>query len=194
MIFDPKDPVYDAERFLMLDDVRIESDGSISPPSSMDGMMAGRYGNVLLTNGRPSKEVTATVEQGTVERWRIVNTANARTMVVGIEGASFRVIGTDGGLLAEPYTPKRLTVAIGQRYQIEVTYDQAGAVKLQSFPLVGSGEQEPRSFYDRAAIPWNATVNAMTMEIMESKTGAPRTKEELLSELDDFLAKVTPTY
>lgn len=133
IVFDPKGPQFDAERFLMLDDVRLEQNGTISPPSQMDGMMAGRFGNALLTNGRPAKEVTADAEQGTVERWRIVNTANARTMVVGLEGASFRVIGTDGGLLPEPYTPSKLTVAIGQRYDLEVTYDQPGQAKLLSY-------------------------------------------------------------
>ncbi len=134
VIFDPaKDPTYDAERFLVLDDIRLEDDGTISPESSMDGMMGGRFGNLLLTNGRPVKEAVASAEQGTVERWRVVNSANARTMVVGVEGASFRVIATDGGLLPEPYTTKKLSVAIGQRYDLEVTYDQPGTAKLVSF-------------------------------------------------------------
>jgi FtsP/CotA-like multicopper oxidase with cupredoxin domain len=131
VVFDPaKDPTYDAERFLVLDDIRLEADGTISPPSKMDGMMAGRYGNMMLTNGRPVKEAVASVEQGTVERWRIVNSANARTMTIGVEGASFRVIATDGGLLPEPYTTTKLSVAIGQRYDLEVTYDQPGSAKL----------------------------------------------------------------
>ena len=134
VVFDPaKDPAYDAERFLVLDDIRLEDDGTISPESSMDGMMSGRFGNLLLTNGRPIKEAVASVEQGTVERWRIVNSANARTMVIGVEGATFRVIATDGGLLPEPYTTKKLTVAIGQRYDLEVTYDQPGSAKLVSY-------------------------------------------------------------
>lgn len=134
VIFDPaKDPTYDAERYLVLDDIRLEDDGTISPESSMDGMMSGRFGNMLLTNGRPVKEGVASAEQGTVERWRIVNSANARTMVVGVEGASFRVIATDGGLLPEPYTTKKLSVAIGQRYDLEVTYDQPGTAKLVSY-------------------------------------------------------------
>ena len=134
VVFDPaKDPTYDAERFLVLDDIRLEDDGTISPESSMDGMMAGRYGNMLLTNGRPIKEAVASVEQGTVERWRIVNSANARTMQIGVEGASFRVIATDGGLLPEPYTTNKLSVAIGQRYDLEVTYDQPGSAKLVSY-------------------------------------------------------------
>lgn len=133
VIFDPKDPVYDAERFLVIDDIRLEGDGSISPPSDMDGMMGGRFGNTLLTNGRPAKEASDAVEQGTVERWRIVNTANARTMQIGVEGASFRIIATDGGLLPEPYTAKRISVAVGQRFDLEVTYDSPGTAKLVNY-------------------------------------------------------------
>lgn len=131
VVFDPAhDPTYDAERFFVLDDIRLDDGGKIAPPSSMDGMMAGRLGNVLLTNGRPIKESVASVEQGTVERWRIVNAANARTMELTVEGASFRVIASDGGLLPEPYATQRVVVPIGQRYDIEVTYDQPGTAKL----------------------------------------------------------------
>jgi len=49
--------------------------GTISPLNGMDYTMGGRFGNTLLTNGRPAMEATATVEQGTIERWRIVNPA-----------------------------------------------------------------------------------------------------------------------
>jgi FtsP/CotA-like multicopper oxidase with cupredoxin domain len=133
VVFDPRDPTYDAQRFLVLDDVRLDDDGSISPASDMDGMMSGRLGNMLLTNGRPTKEGVASAEQGTVERWRIVNTANARPMKIGVEGASFRVIATDGGLLPEPYTTDRLLLPVGQRYDLEVTYDRPGTAKLVSY-------------------------------------------------------------
>jgi FtsP/CotA-like multicopper oxidase with cupredoxin domain len=134
VVFDPKrDPTYDAERFLVLDDIRVETDGTIAKQSQMDGMMGGRFGNMLLTNARPVKEAVASVEQGTVERWRIVNTANARTMEINVAGASWRVIATDGGLLPQPYTTKRLLVAVGQRYDLEVTYDRPGTAKLTSW-------------------------------------------------------------
>jgi len=133
VVFDPKDPTYDAERFLVLDDIRLETSGAISPLNGMDYTMGGRFGNTLLTNGHHAKDAVATAEQGTVERWRIVNTANARTMVLGVEGATLRVIATDGGLLAEPYVADRITVTIGQRYDLEVTYDRPGPVRLVNF-------------------------------------------------------------
>jgi hypothetical protein len=45
-------------------------------------------------------------------------------------------------------------------------------------------------FYDIAAIPWNANINAETMEILSSKTGAPATEQDLWSELDEWLGKI----
>ena len=119
----------------MLDDILLSEGKRPAPFSSGMEAMHGRTGNVLLTNGRPSKAAGASVEQGTIERWRIVNTANARTMALELEGASFRVIGTDGGLLPAPYTTKRLVVPVGQRFDLEVTYDRAGETKLQRIVL-----------------------------------------------------------
>lgn len=134
VIFDPaKEPEYDAQRYLLLDDILLE--GGKRPAEFTQGMperMHGRWGNTLLTNGAKADAAQATAEQGTVERWRLVNTANARTMELELEGASFRVIGTDGGLIPEPYTTKRLTLPVGKRYDLEVTYDRPGPVKLIS--------------------------------------------------------------
>ncbi len=194
VVFDPKDPVYDAERFLVLRDIRLEDDGSISPPSGMDAMMGGRFGNVLLTNGRPAKEATAQVEQGTVERWRIVNTANARTMTLGVSGASFRVIATDGGLLPEPYVTDKITVPVGQRYDLEVTYDTAGVVELLNYVEVqdNAGKvsiQPMQSFYvdvaESARVPrtidWPSIVRPtrtpdteakITLDLQQDNSGA----------------------
>ena len=42
-----------------------------------------------------------------------------------------RVVGTDGGLLPEPYTSRRVQIPVGQRYDIEVVVDdEAEAVEL----------------------------------------------------------------
>jgi hypothetical protein len=42
-------------------------------------------------------------------------------------------------------------------------------------------------FYDRTALPWNANINAKTMEILTSATGAAITADEALKEIDDAL-------
>ena len=56
-------------------------------------------------------------------------------MDVSIEGALWRVMGSDGGLIAEPYYTNRLSLPVGQRYDIEVSYHQAGPVQLVSHVL-----------------------------------------------------------
>lgn len=135
VIRDRLDPDYDAERVLVLDDILIDPDtGGIAPAFSFHGeAVHGRTGNVLLTNGHVSEEAPSGVAtRHQVERWRVVNTANARTMQLSVEGATFRVIGTDGGRLAEPYVTERLLMPVGQRYDLEVTYSSPGRVELIS--------------------------------------------------------------
>lgn len=137
VFMDEDDPEYDAERIVVLDDILIDPDSELLPPAlgSHPEVMHGRYGNVLLTNGYISEAATAEAEQGHVERWRLVNTANARTMTLSIEGASFRVIGVDGGKLREPYELDRLLMPVGTRFDVEVTYQDAGEVRLVSHVL-----------------------------------------------------------
>jgi FtsP/CotA-like multicopper oxidase with cupredoxin domain len=164
VIRDRYDPAYDAERYVLLDDVLVDPDTGDFVPFMQDSMeaMHGRYGNILLTNGRPSPGAAAEVQEGTVERWRLVNTANARTMELDLRGASFRVIGTDGGLLREPYDVDYLFIAVGQRYDLEVRYDRPGAAEVLSIVPTAEGQESIPVFHaDVAAtgvaprvVPW----------------------------------------
>lgn len=43
-------------------------------------------------------------------------------------------------------------------------------------------------FYDRTALPWNANIDARTMEILTAGTGAVTSREGILKEIDDALA------
>jgi FtsP/CotA-like multicopper oxidase with cupredoxin domain len=133
----PEDPKYHRERYLLLDDLTIDPNTGDFPPTLIEMMelVHGRMGKMFLTNGKPSEEVIDTADQGTIERWRIVNASNARTMKLSLRGASFRVIATDGGLLREPYTTDSLIVAVGQRYDLEVSYASAGRAELISHQL-----------------------------------------------------------
>jgi FtsP/CotA-like multicopper oxidase with cupredoxin domain len=134
VVHEAEPPVFDAERAFVLDDILL--DGDRIPPflQSHPEIAHGRSGNVLLTNGR-FEPAPGVARAGQVERWRIVNVANARTMEISIEGARFRVIGTDGGLIAEPYETQRLQLAVGQRYDLEVRYNSAGTARLVSHIL-----------------------------------------------------------
>jgi FtsP/CotA-like multicopper oxidase with cupredoxin domain len=115
-------PEVDADRAFVLDDVRLNQDGTIAAfgANHMD-VMHGRTGNVLLVNGSdavPSMELG----ENQVERWRLVNTANGRTMTVQFPGLEVREIGADAGLWPQSLTRvvDRVVLPVGARAELEV--------------------------------------------------------------------------
>ena len=90
VVHDADDPEYDLERVLVLDDIVLESGSEMLPPflATHPEIMHGRYGNTLLTNGQLSELVAGEATKGQVERWRIVNVANARTMELSVTGCA----------------------------------------------------------------------------------------------------------
>ncbi|TNF30706.1 MAG: multicopper oxidase family protein [Deltaproteobacteria bacterium] len=134
----------DVERFILLDDVLIEG-GEIAPAlATFMEQMHGRTGNHLLINGQLDDPLAPAVTVGHVERWRVLNPSNARTFTVGFVGDNvhWRVMGTDGGLLPEPYETDRLDIAVGQRYDLEVRYDGPGEAAFVTWiPTVNAQNQ-----------------------------------------------------
>ena len=141
IVIEEKDaPVFTGERMHVIADTRLNASYQHDTFRTPMDMMMGRFGDRILANGT-TKPVGGTIARGAVERWRIVNVAPARTMEIGVEGASFRVIGTDGGLLPEPFTTNRLVVTVGQRYDLEVTADDPNATEVKlvgHFPVQAS--------------------------------------------------------
>ncbi len=138
IVHEEEPPEVDADRYFMLDDILLRDDGR-HQSFTTTGMigMHGRLGNVLLANGS-AQVLTATLQPGTVERWRLVNTANARLLYANIIGASWRVVGVDGGILEEPYTPQRLRIPVGRRFDVEVI-PTPGAERVELRVLIPNG-------------------------------------------------------
>ena len=110
------EPQVDDERILVLDDVRLKPDGTLSEYLDDTSKMLGREGNTLLVNGVPN--ATIPVRAGATTRFRIVNVANGRFFNLRLPGHVWRVIGTDGGLLPKPYDSEKLLVIPGERYDV----------------------------------------------------------------------------
>lgn len=113
-------PDVSADRYFVLDDVKVDAAGQLAQGSDELDAMMGRQGNVLLVNGQRLPELA--VKVGARERWRFVNSANGRYFNLSLPGHSFLVIGWDGGLLPEPYSAETLLVAPGERYEVLVTF------------------------------------------------------------------------
>jgi FtsP/CotA-like multicopper oxidase with cupredoxin domain len=117
-----------ADRYLVLDDVKLRGDGQLDENIDPLDVMLGRPGNVFLVNGvrLPRLQVAA----GSQERWRLVNVANGRYFNLSLPGHRFYVIGWDGGLLPVPYVRDSLLIAPGERYEVLVTFESPGREPL----------------------------------------------------------------
>lgn len=138
----PGEPTVDVERVLMLDDVELDDDGAVVIEPSHDDVLFGRRGNVLLVNGRLPGHAPA--RGGTVERWRLVDTSNGRYFSISLPGHRLRVIGWDGGPVAEPYDVDSLVIAPGQRYDVLVALhgEHGQALELQTLAVDRGGGHE----------------------------------------------------
>lgn len=151
VVHEAEPPPFDRERMIVLDDVRLENNGAISPHNaSGPDVGRGRLGNTLLINGRAEPWRVEIPRNGT-ERWRIVNASNARTFtLVFDDGSPLRVIGTDGGLLPTPYETTRLDVAVGQRYELDLRMDdparESRTLQTLVSVLAGDGGIDTRAF------------------------------------------------
>lgn len=91
--------------------------------------MMGRQGNRLLLNGRMNPIVHA--RAGSVERWRLVNTANARFFRVALPGAQLRRLGGDSGLSDTAIEVDEILLAAAQRADVLVRFGGDPGTQLE---------------------------------------------------------------
>lgn len=112
------EPMFDAERVLVIDDVALDRSGEIKPPGWWIEHHDGRQGSTRLINGRQEPELT--IAGGQIERWRIVNASSARYVRLSIGGRPFTLIGTDGGLIDAPVPMTEILLAPADRAELAV--------------------------------------------------------------------------
>ena len=159
---------------LVIQDRRLFADGthpySAGATLAMHDMMAGLKGETMLVNG--VVEPRGVVPRGLV-RLRVLNGSNARNYHLGFDdGRSFRVIASDGGLLAAPIVTTRALVAPGERVELLVDFgaDAAGAtVRLQSF----SGEVAAQLFTGMMGANLADALDRATFDLATFEIGAP---------------------
>ncbi|MFI6428076.1 multicopper oxidase family protein [Promicromonospora sp. NPDC050880] len=112
----------------------------------------GVIGDEILVNGTlgPFFDVTTRLV-----RLRLLNASNARLYHFGFSDARrFALVGTDGGLLAEPWETDRLHLSPGERAEIVVEFAPGETVDLRSYPSPDLGGTSGRldGFADRLDI------------------------------------------
>ena len=118
VVDDPAEPALGDELVMVMSDIGIEDDGSLSPPdkSGWFGDYFGREGSTLLVNGKIAPTVRA--RAGVPQRWRVVNAARSRYFRFTVPGQPLVRIGGDGGLVEEATAVSEVTIAPGERAEI----------------------------------------------------------------------------
>ena len=158
----PDEPVFDGERVLHLDDLKLDEEGRLAPFGDPHEHHAGREGDVRLVNGEQEPELE--IAAGRIERWRIVNAANTRFVRLSIGGRPFTVIGTDGGLLPAPVQATETLITPGERVDLAVgPFSEGELLKIEALPYDRGKGETPRERFatlrvgpaapSRAAIP-----------------------------------------
>jgi blue copper oxidase len=134
IVDDDQEADLDLPRTYGIDDLPvIVQDRNFDGDNQFDG--AGR-GDELLVNGTFDPYVDVAHER---VRLRLLNGSNARFFNFGfVDGRSFDMIASDGGLLPSPVTLDRVPLSPGERAEIVVAFEPGEAAVLRSFPR-GSG-------------------------------------------------------
>ena len=107
------------EAHLFISGLRLDADARVPPDTPLDWTI-GRQNEKLLVNG--GRLPVRALRPGTTERWRVFNATNARHFRLALDGHSFTLVGTDGGLLAAPVAGlTEITLAPAQRVELVVT-------------------------------------------------------------------------
>ncbi|MGE3546220.1 MAG: multicopper oxidase family protein, partial [Kofleriaceae bacterium] len=142
IVLGANEPQFDADRVLVLDDVKIDRRGRIAKPALFD-RHSGREGNVLVINGQtqPHYEMAA----GQTERWRIINAASSRYVRLSLGGRPFKIIGSDGGLLESPVTVTETLITPGDRVELAVGpfEDEGAEIAIESLPYRRTSMKRP---------------------------------------------------
>ncbi|MDD5479735.1 multicopper oxidase family protein [Rhodoferax sp.] len=122
------------ERHLVFSDLKLGADGHIAA-NDMNDEMNGREGQFALVNAQ--RQPLLTFDAGGRERWRIWNANSARYLRLTLPGATFTLVGTDGGLLAKPVTGlTELLMTAAERMEVIVDAPKGGGkVGLVTAPV-----------------------------------------------------------
>ncbi|THU32036.1 multicopper oxidase family protein [Niastella caeni] len=119
IVEDDTEPVFDADKVLMMDDIKLTADNEFRKGNFIERWMErhdGRQGDIVLLNGKEEPEIN--INAGQTERWRFINSSSARYIRLYLGGKDFKIIGTDGGLLEHPEEVTEVLIIPGERMDI----------------------------------------------------------------------------
>ena len=121
-------PVNEAEGLtigdVLLDDAGPAPWGDVAPTHAL----MGRFGNVLLVNGRWRPRWT--FRRGEIVRFYLTNVSTARPYNLSFGTARMKVIGSDGGRFEREAWVSSVVIAPAERYIVDVQFTSPGSIAL----------------------------------------------------------------
>ena len=113
---------------LILDDLLLDRYGDPVAYGKDDAThpLMGRFGNVMLVNGREADAYSLSVDRGSVVRFYLTNVANTRTFRWTIPNTQMKLIGSDIGRYEKESFVDAVTIAPAERYIVDVFFEKAG--------------------------------------------------------------------
>ena len=165
---------------------RLVYDGGGTGMGRMMSGMFGFFGDTVLVNGKARFEQTV---ERRAYRLRLLNGSNARIYRLAFsDGRALTVVGTDGGLLAQPLQRRAVTLAPGERIELWVDFSRDGsgsrvALVSEAFSAgngAGMGGMMGRGMMNRgAASGQGAAMHLASFIVRGSAAGADRLPEKL---------------
>ncbi len=117
------------DEILMLDDLLVDDAGLL--PFGREGAnhaLMGRFGNVLLVNGRPDYRLE--VRRGEVVRFHLTNASNTRTFNLVFGDEKSKVLAADVSRFEREQWTESVMMGPAQRYVVDVRFDEPGTAAI----------------------------------------------------------------
>ncbi|HZX20217.1 MAG TPA: multicopper oxidase family protein [archaeon] len=116
------------EEVIFLDDIKLSNGQPLFYNDLTDHALMGRFGNVMLTNGKTDYELK--MKKGEVVRLFFANAANTRTFNVTIPGTKMKLVGSDGGTFEKEEFVDSIIISPSERYIAEVLFESEGTYEI----------------------------------------------------------------
>ncbi|GJD36267.1 multicopper oxidase family protein [Methylobacterium aerolatum] len=140
IVEEAKPPAVDADLGLLLQDWRLEADGSLMPfGQTAFAAAGGRLGNVVTVNGGPVPQAVE-ARPGSRLRLRLANGCNARATRLKFEGVKVYVSAVDGQP-TDTFEPLRATLPFppGTRYDLLIDLPEEEGATASVVAMIGQG-------------------------------------------------------
>lgn len=138
IVLSPEDSLYTGDKIFVLDDWYLDAKGNRLPGTAPGDME--RFGNIDTVNGKARNAVEPLeVVKGGLYKLRFINASTAKVHTLKLSGGSSRVTHLDGHPLAAPYSADSVTLAPGERVDVEfLASGESGSTSEIAGSLPGS--------------------------------------------------------